>query len=64
MSRFGTESKQNIQKAIVEVTPRNTVKTRSSIWNQFSEFCQEKNYKLFADTPVNQICSYLFSLHS
>lgn len=55
-NRFGQE---NIEKLIQNFTPLNTVKTKKSIWNQFEQFCNFRNYKLESDTTIQEIAEIL-----
>lgn len=59
MDRFGNTSLTVIDNIIEETTPMNTKRTQSCIYNQFLKFCEEKDYRLDADTPVEQICIIL-----
>lgn len=43
--RFNNYSDIEINDAIEECVPKNTRKTKASIWKQFEIFCAERKYK-------------------
>lgn len=57
--RFGQRSISEIKSAVEKVIPTNTIKTRSSIWNQFLDFCKERNYEFVSTTTINDIATIL-----
>src|SRR5699024_8617112 len=59
MNRFGEKPLKEIENAITDAIPKNTVKTRASIWAQFNEFCEARKYKLLAETSAEQIANIL-----
>lgn len=59
MERFGISSETEINKEIEDLTPLNTVKTHKYVWKQFTEFCEQRNYKLCAQTSDEQLASIL-----
>lgn len=54
MNRFGNVSESKINAAVENSVPLNTQKTHTSIWKQFMEFCQAKNYQLLQITTTGQ----------
>lgn len=59
--RFGDKSVADIDAQIKNDIPANTKKSRDSVWNQFSKFLDEKNYKLDRTTPLSEINTILKS---
>jgi hypothetical protein len=59
MSRFGESSSGEIEKAINNNVPRNTVNSTTSIWRQFTLFCVEKKYELVEETSTEELASIL-----
>jgi DNA polymerase III alpha subunit (gram-positive type) len=59
MDRFGRVSLKNIDQAVEEATPSNTIRTKRSIFKQFEIFCKEKNYELLQTTSQEQIALIL-----
>lgn len=59
MSRFGTQSEEKIRKEVDILIPPNTKKSKATIWKQFLEFCEEKNYRIAAGTSVEEIAEIL-----
>lgn len=59
MSRFGKISTEQITKNIEKSIPQSTKNTKSSIWRQFMEFCQIRNYELSEITPLQNIADML-----
>lgn len=55
MNRFGECSKDEINQNINYCIPPNTVATQSSIWRQFSTFCDAKGYKFERDTSIDKL---------
>lgn len=58
-SRFGDLSIENIEESISNVVPANTVKTKASVWQQFSEFCKQRHYDLLSTTNPEEIAKIL-----
>lgn len=58
-SRFGEKSLKEIDLEIRKSIPANTVRTKSSIWNQFTSFCEERNYSLTRETTINTVAEIL-----
>lgn len=58
-SRFSNISCNNIDLEIQKSVPINTVKTHTSIWLQFSDFCKAKGYNLNKDTKVEELAVIL-----
>jgi hypothetical protein len=52
MSRFGESSSGEIEKAINNNVPRNTVNSTTSIWRQFTLFCVEKKMNSLKKRPL------------
>lgn len=59
MSRFGESSSGEIEKAINNNVPRNTVNSTTSVWRQFTLFCVEKKYELVEETSTEELASIL-----
>lgn len=59
MNRFGSTTEENIKAAVLNTVPKNTIKTKASIWKQFMQFCSERNYNLDGNTPVAEIARIL-----
>ena len=59
MSRFGKENQQVIRQEIQNITPDNTRKSKSSVWKQFVEFCDEKLYNIHECMSVVQVATIL-----
>lgn len=59
MSRFGNTNEADIQAEINNLIPLNTVKSQSSIWNQFSSFCEERNFDLNTKQSVEDVARIL-----
>lgn len=59
MSRFGHFEDRDINKEIENAVPKNTKKSQDFIWNQFMEFCAQRNYKLEEKTPICEIAKIL-----
>lgn len=55
MNRFGNVSESKINAAVENSVPLNTQKTHTSIWKQFMEFCQAKNYQLLQTTTTGEL---------
>lgn len=58
-SRFGLKSKLEIRQAISENVPVNTIKSKSSVWNQFSSFLLQRGFTLKKTTSIEEIASIL-----
>lgn len=58
-ARFGLEPIESIQNIVNKNVPLNTGKTKSSIWQQFMDFCKERRYELLSSTPINEIANIL-----
>lgn len=59
MSRFGLSSIAEIDKKIEDNVPGNTVKTQATIWRQFTQFCEEKKYKLESTTTEDELINIM-----
>lgn len=59
MSRFGNICESEIIREIEKSTPENTKKSHSSIWNQFSEFCKQRNFDLETEQSVENVAGIL-----
>lgn len=59
MSRFGEVSTQQITKNIEKAIPQSTKNTKASIWRQFMEFCQVRNYELSKITSLQKVADIL-----
>ena len=59
MNRFGHHSEAEINKAIKQKTPLNTVKCKNNVWKQFMTFCTDRNYELTATTSDEQLARIL-----
>lgn len=59
MDRFGADSLDVIDKNIKKSVPDNTVKSKTSVWNQFSAFLETRKYVLDADTTIEKIAEIL-----
>ncbi|XP_031334073.1 uncharacterized protein LOC116164086 [Photinus pyralis] len=59
--RFGDKPVSEIDQQIKKNIPVNTKKSRDSVWNQFSKFLDEKNYKLDRTTSLFEINNILKS---
>jgi hypothetical protein len=46
LKRFGSKTEDEINGEIAENTPKNTQKSRESVWKQFQQFLRQKEYKL------------------
>ena len=46
MNRFGEHFETEIDSLVEGTTPINTIKTKTSIWKQFSSFCDANGYIL------------------
>lgn len=57
-SRFGNNSSTIIDEAST-ILPANTKRSRSSVWIQFSKFCEERQYVLDASNSLDQIAAVL-----
>ena len=55
MSRFGCNSTEIIDQQIIENVPRNTVKSKTYVWKQFTNFCEERKYELKVDTTTEHL---------
>lgn len=53
MNRFGNATEENLKAAVSNTVPRNTIKTKALIWNQFMQFCSERKYNL---EPKGMLC--------
>ena len=64
MSRFGESSSGEIEKAINNNVPRNTVNSTTSIWRQFTLFCVGKKIKLVEETSTEAaiLCDWAFNM--
>jgi hypothetical protein len=60
MSRFGQSSSGEIEKAINNHVPRNTVNSTTSIWRQFTLFCVAKKYELVEEMSTEELASILY----
>jgi hypothetical protein len=45
-SRFGCENQQKINVLIEDTIPKNTKRSHSSVWHQFEEFCQTREFSV------------------
>ena len=59
MSRFGKENQQVIRQEIQNITSDNTRKSKSCVWKQFVEFCDEKLYNIHDCMSVVQVATIL-----
>lgn len=59
--RFGERSNTQIDTDIINNVPKNTLKSRKSIWGQFNKFMSEKQYKLDEFTSPLEINDILKS---
>ena len=57
MSRFGEENQDAIKKEVQDLIPDNTKKSKTSIWKQFLEFCNEKSYNIHEKLLVEAVSS-------
>lgn len=55
MNCFGSYSMTNIDLAIEKSVQYNTVKTHTSIWKQFTEFCKAKKHELLETGNFEQL---------
>lgn len=46
LSRFGRENSEMIRKEVELFIPINTKRSKTMIWKQFLEFCEEKKYTI------------------
>ncbi|CAH1114945.1 unnamed protein product [Psylliodes chrysocephalus] len=59
MNRFGCVNNEEIDCFIDNITPKNTIKSRNSVWNQFMKFCVQRKYVLSNDKTVAELCNIL-----
>lgn len=59
MNRFGEQSIETIDETIKETEPLNTQKSKSSIWRQFSDFCDAKKYCISQSTSEEELATIL-----
>lgn len=59
MSRFGVSSLQTIDDKVKGTIPLNTIKSKKSVWSQFSAFCHERGYTLTADSTDEQLADIM-----
>ncbi|KAK5638533.1 hypothetical protein RI129_012828 [Pyrocoelia pectoralis] len=59
MSRFGNISDASVNENIKNSIPRKTTQCRESLWNQFTEFCQQRKYELSKSLSTDMIASIL-----
>lgn len=58
-NRFGSNSFNQIEEAVRKTTPQNTVRSKKSAWEQFSQFLLERKYKLERDTSPEDLSKIL-----
>lgn len=54
-NRWEIETVNEIKDAVAKSTSTNIVKSQKSVWGQFMFFCCDRNYKLCAETSVNEL---------
>ncbi|CAH1102153.1 unnamed protein product [Psylliodes chrysocephalus] len=59
MSRFGINSIELINRKIDENVPKNTKKSKEYVWKQFTSFCDEREYVLEEEMPVERLALIL-----
>lgn len=59
MLRFGAESLANIDTEVKAIVPKNTKRSKSSVWSQFLVFCEEKDYTLDELTSKDKLAEIL-----
>lgn len=59
MSRFGEISLENINQAVTNNKPINTVRSENYIWAQFTEFCKVRSYILSESTTETDLMKIL-----
>lgn len=59
MERFGRISNDEISEEILNLTPVNTIKTQTSVWRQFMEFCDHRKYELNQETSNEDLAVIL-----
>ncbi|CAH1112248.1 unnamed protein product [Psylliodes chrysocephalus] len=59
MERFGVFDKNSIEKAVKSLVPTNTVRSKNSIWAQFTQFCTVRKYTLDAHTSEGELNNIL-----
>jgi hypothetical protein len=51
MNRFGDITEREIEENVIRNVPKNTEKSKNSVWRQFMSFCGEKS-TFNRETPV------------
>jgi hypothetical protein len=54
-NRWGSASSEDIKQAVSASVPKNTIKTKSYIWKQFTEFCEARKYELYATATTDHL---------
>jgi hypothetical protein len=57
--RFGNAENKEINEAIRNLVPVNTLKTHRSCWTQFEEFCSQRGYSLDQVLPIEELNNIL-----